>query len=43
MNVKGVAVLGSTGSIGLTTLGIISKKKNLFLNWYDSFNFVIRI
>ena len=27
---KTISILGSTGSIGLTTLGIIDKKKNDF-------------
>ena len=28
---KSIAILGSTGSIGQTTLNIINKKKNLFI------------
>ena len=31
---KKISILGSTGSIGLTTLNIIDKKKNLKLNFY---------
>ena len=27
---KTISILGSTGSIGLTTLGIVDKKKNVF-------------
>ena len=29
---KKISILGSTGSIGLTTLKIIDKKKKIFLN-----------
>ena len=35
---KFISILGSTGSIGLTTLSIIDKKKNLFQPYLFSAN-----
>ena len=35
---KTISILGSTGSIGLSSLGIIEKKKNLFKINYLSAN-----
>ena len=35
---KLISILGSTGSIGLTTLKIIEKKKNLFQPYFFSAN-----
>ncbi len=44
--IKKISILGSTGSIGLTTLGIISKKKNLFkvilLSGNKNFNLICK-
>ena len=38
LNEKLISILGSTGSIGLTTLKIIEKKKNLFQPYFFSAN-----